>query len=130
MKGNPMNKIHDHIDMMGDGRNFFVGAKNGLVITMAVVAMIAALMLCCGCEGDDSYSSNTNNYPPDIVAGPTNEVNEVVVSDLGDGNYVQINLETGDMTSVNVSNLRSNNAVIIDISNPVIPVAPTVPPAI
>jgi hypothetical protein len=125
-----MNKIHDHIDMMDDGRNFFVGAKNGLVITIAVVAMIASLMLCCGCEGDDSSSSTTNNYPPDIVAGPTNEVNEVVVSDLGDGNYVQINMETGEMVSVNVSNLRSNNAVIIDISNPVIPVAPTVPPVI
>jgi hypothetical protein len=97
---------------------------NRFILSATLCAMAAILT---GCEGDSSTTETTNNYPPDVVAGPTNEVNEVVVSDLGDGNYVQINMETGAMTSVNVSNLRSNNAVIIDISNPVIPPLPVVP---
>jgi hypothetical protein len=87
--------------------------------------LLAALILTallCGCDDDTRTENNTT-----VNEASTNEINEVIVSDLGDGNYVQINMETGEMVSVNVSNLRSNNAVIIDISNPVIPPLPTVP---
>jgi hypothetical protein len=88
---------------------------------MAVLVLAAMV---CGCDDD---TSSTENNSTTINEASTNEISEVVVSDLGDGNYVQINLETGETTSVNVSNLRSNNAVIIDISNPVIPPLPVVP---
>ena len=120
-----MNKIHDHIDMMDDGRNFFVGAKNGLVITIAAVALIAVLMLCCGCEGDSS-SSTTNNYPPDIVE--TNEpVSSIVIAQDGAGNYVQVNVQTGEIVPIQIGQLGTNNVVIVDVTAPPPPPLPTPP---
>jgi hypothetical protein len=94
---------------------------NRFILSAILCAMAVGFV---GCDDD---TSSTENNSTTINEASTNEISEVVVSDLGDGNYVQINMETGETTSVNVSNLRSNNAVIIDISNPVLPPMPTPP---
>jgi hypothetical protein len=86
------------------------------------VLILAAM---CGCNDSDTVSNSNDSTT--INNNGTNGVSEIVVSQDGQGNYVQINMETGARTPVDVTQLGSNNVVVIDITAPVIPVVPVVP---
>jgi outer membrane murein-binding lipoprotein Lpp len=89
---------------------------------IAVAAVIAAVcLLTAGCNDDDNSTSTVNNST--INEAATNS-NEIVVSQDGYGNYVQINMETGERTPLDISQIGSNNVVVIDITAPPPPEMP------
>jgi hypothetical protein len=92
-------------------------------ILSATLCTMAAILT--GCEGDSSTTETTSNTT--INEASTNAVSEIVVTQDGSGNYVQIDMETGAYTPIDISQIGSNNIVVIDISAPVIPPLPTPP---
>ena len=102
---------------------------------LAAVVVVLALAIVCGCSdkgGDNNAQTTTDNSQTTMVNNetgivlPTNAV-EVVdgvwVYQTGEGNWMQIDIQTGETTPANVAVVQTGNGNTLSVS-----VKPFVPP--